>query len=280
MIRNNQRKAFTLIELLVVIAIIAILAAILFPVFAKAREKARQTTCASNEKQLGLAFLQYAQDYDECFPQGLVVVNSFTPNGWSSEIYPYVKSKGVYTCPDDTTISTGGNVPMSYIYNRNIPFPVYFGLASSTAKFNAPTMTVLLCEAQGATGDPSTYPDVIGVTDGAYMCNWSAGSTLATGNNLGSRGGVFNDASCGVSAASWTPLTGRHTNGSNYLFADGHVKDLRPDLVSSGIDYEAGQATSSAQDALSVCSGGTACQAAGTAGTINGNPVVATFSRI
>ncbi len=63
-----KRTAFTLIELLVVIAIIAILAAILFPVFQKVREKARQTSCASNEKQLGLAFLQYNQDYDETFP--------------------------------------------------------------------------------------------------------------------------------------------------------------------------------------------------------------------
>ena len=70
-----QRRGFTLIELLVVIAIIAILAAILFPVFAKAREKARQITCTSNEKQLGLAFLQYVQDYDETYP-------STYCNGW------------------------------------------------------------------------------------------------------------------------------------------------------------------------------------------------------
>lgn len=115
----KQRNAFTLIELLVVIAIIAILAAILFPVFAAAREKARQTTCASNERQLSLAVIQYVQDYDEMFP--IVASQNFTtlgppifrtdnavdqgsPNdtyGWIECIYPYVKSTGVFICPDD-----------------------------------------------------------------------------------------------------------------------------------------------------------------------------------
>src|ERR1035437_5810752 len=100
-----HRLGFTLIELLVVIAIIAILAAILFPVFAKAREKARQTSCASNEKQLGLAFMQYAQDYDERFPCGYEQVNLPITYGlgWGGEVYPYVKSTGVFTCASDTT---------------------------------------------------------------------------------------------------------------------------------------------------------------------------------
>src|SRR5580658_7657312 len=92
-----MKKGFTLIELLVVIAIIAILAAILFPVFAKAREKARQTACLSNEKQLGLAEMQYTQDYDETFPS----TNDYG-TGWAKTIYPYVKSLGVFACPDDT----------------------------------------------------------------------------------------------------------------------------------------------------------------------------------
>ena len=79
---NSRRTGFTLIELLVVIAIIAILAAILFPVFAKVREKARQTACLSNMKQLGLAFVQYSQDYDEMNPDG---VSWYYPggNGWA-----------------------------------------------------------------------------------------------------------------------------------------------------------------------------------------------------
>jgi len=93
-----KRNGFTLIELLVVIAIIAILAAILFPVFAKAREKARQTTCASNLKQLALAVIQYTQDYDETPPCGMtlpVVAGNgyyYFGVGWGGQIYPYVKS--------------------------------------------------------------------------------------------------------------------------------------------------------------------------------------------
>src|SRR6201990_1309136 len=89
---SGTRAAFTLIELLVVIAIIAILAAILFPVFAQAREKARQTSCLSNEKQLGLGVLQYVQDYDEVFP----MANSTNwANGWAIVTQPYVKSYAV-----------------------------------------------------------------------------------------------------------------------------------------------------------------------------------------
>jgi len=93
------RHGFTLIELLVVIAIIAILAAILFPVFARAREKARQASCQSNEKQLTLGFLMYAQDYDERLPGQITWTNSGTEYTWHSKIFPYIKNVPVYTCP-------------------------------------------------------------------------------------------------------------------------------------------------------------------------------------
>src|ERR687894_734491 len=107
-----QPGGFTLIELLVVIAIIAILAAILFPVFAQAREKARQATCLSNCKQIGLASNMYVQDYDETFPahdwpsgegrhslpDGRVFQGHL---GWPLLFYPYIKSKGVFVCPSD-----------------------------------------------------------------------------------------------------------------------------------------------------------------------------------
>ena len=95
----RARFGFTLIELLVVIAIIAILAAILFPVFAKAREKARQTACLSDAKQMGLAFLQYNQDYDERNPSG----TQPSALGWAAQLYSYVKSTSLYQCPDDPT---------------------------------------------------------------------------------------------------------------------------------------------------------------------------------
>jgi len=103
----KTRSGFTLIELLVVIAIIAILAAILFPVFAKVREKARQTSCASNEKQLALGVLQYLQDYDSYYPLGNQGKDmggwvGFTTNSWQSLVMPYIKSTNVFYCPDDS----------------------------------------------------------------------------------------------------------------------------------------------------------------------------------
>jgi prepilin-type N-terminal cleavage/methylation domain-containing protein len=109
MSRRTGRHAFTLIELLVVIAIIAILAAILFPVFAQARDKARQTSCLSNLKQIGLGLMMYVQDYDEKYPGALQAVP--TINGGSTadqrmpldmQILPYVKNDQIWTCPSDS----------------------------------------------------------------------------------------------------------------------------------------------------------------------------------
>lgn len=111
-------RGFTLIELLVVIAIIAILAAILFPVFAKAREKARQTACLSNMNQLGKAMEMYKSDFDTFYPPATVVVGSLTAGGaqraWPSLIYSYVQSQGVYVCPSATDAGQGTD-------------PVYYG---------------------------------------------------------------------------------------------------------------------------------------------------------
>jgi prepilin-type N-terminal cleavage/methylation domain-containing protein/prepilin-type processing-associated H-X9-DG protein len=96
--RANARHAFTLIELLVVIAIIAILAAILFPVFAQARDKARQTACLSNTKQMSLGVIQYTNDYDELLP--VIGDNAQCRGRWQWQIYPYVKNPDVFTCPN------------------------------------------------------------------------------------------------------------------------------------------------------------------------------------
>jgi prepilin-type N-terminal cleavage/methylation domain-containing protein/prepilin-type processing-associated H-X9-DG protein len=163
----KRPNGFTLIELLVVIAIISILAAILFPVFATAREKARQTSCLSNEKQLGEGFLQYTQDYDEQLP-------SVNPAGaqagdgtayttgvsWASKIYTYVKSTGVYTCPDDPTTATAlgypvvaGGVTVSYLFNVDLVDTTNYNDSavphSGPYAQTAPASTVMLTECRG-----------------------------------------------------------------------------------------------------------------------------------
>lgn len=159
-----MKRGFTLIELLVVIAIIAILAAILFPVFARAREKARQTSCLSNCKQIGLAYMQYAQDYDETYP---VWRNNMGTTGgddvyWYEAIYPYVKNDQVYTCPSRKNRAVG--------YGQNCDHMGY-GSSSSTgtpvnmADVDYPAQTLLFCDNESTCSycphrwilNPSTY---------------------------------------------------------------------------------------------------------------------------
>ncbi|MCE5241118.1 DUF1559 domain-containing protein [bacterium] len=155
---RRARSGFTLIELLVVIAIIAILAAILFPVFAKAREKARQSSCLSNLKQLGLACLQYAQDYDECFPYYYHFAvagynDGVSANGISdySGLIPYIKNLQIFACPSlrptptYTYGSSGVVITTNYLFNNYIHLngpPSYNSLGAITS----PAQTVLMAE--------------------------------------------------------------------------------------------------------------------------------------
>src|SRR5690348_3358416 len=129
-----KRNAFTLIELLVVIAIIAILAAILFPVFAQARERARAISCISNTKQIGLAVMMYAQDYDETYfwnpwpgspsaqsPYMDPYLNIPQPTqGWYDMLQPYVKNQGIFKCPSNN-LQPGGAGDGSQFYIGNYP---------------------------------------------------------------------------------------------------------------------------------------------------------------
>jgi prepilin-type N-terminal cleavage/methylation domain-containing protein/prepilin-type processing-associated H-X9-DG protein len=153
---RNRSNGFTLIELLVVIAIIAILAAILFPVFAKAREKARQASCESNERQVGLAILQYVQDFDEHFPCG----EQFAGNngagsgiGWAGTVQNYIKSTGVFKCPDDSTATSGLFVPDSYAANGNL---IGSPAGGALASLGAPASTVMVVE---ITNNPADLSD-------------------------------------------------------------------------------------------------------------------------
>ncbi len=207
MLGRHRAVGFTLIELLVVIAIIAILAAILFPVFAKAREKARQISCASNERQLGLAFAQYTQDNDEYLPSatdgggggakvlgGWMYFSQFTastvaPSGTfdptQGSIYPYVKSRQVYLCPDDTVGQQSGD---SYAMNGcAVSSSGQPRLGKILAAFDAPASYLLLTEE----ASPNATTDS---TDDGY---------LDPGNSIASM---------------------RHTSGVNVAFVDGHVK--------------------------------------------------------
>lgn len=270
----KRESAFTLIELLVVIAIISILAAILFPVFATAREKARQTTCASNEKQLGLAALQYTQDYDEMFPQVCVGTVSGSPaswgEGWAGCIYPYVKSVGAYACPDDTTsnllIGSVTCYPVSYSINGNLCARTWHlnAFAGVTSKLTAPGSTVMLAEISGLAVAIDT-PQEGGYINNATSYNHSAASIGY--NNIPWDGtgdhqlaGVLNQTGWTPGYA-WTvaqgPQFGRHSDGSNYLLCDGHVKWLKASQVSGG-QVAQNNSPSSPQNTASVLAAGTA----------------------
>ncbi len=283
--QTRPRSGFTLIELLVVIAIIAILAAILFPVFAKAREKARQITCASNEKQLGLAFFQYGQDYDERFPIGAYPFNGGQPiyvgAGWAGEVYPYVKSIGLYKCPDDATVGTA-TYPgvVSYAMNMEVARNDGGRISGATASMQGVSATVLLFEIRGDGGvnitDPQEKGGVLpsgggnGLGFSGARCSFTGDENAATPMLTGyMNGSVSNDAR--YAGGYDNKPGGLHSDGSNYLFTDGHAKWLRPASVSPG--STAGSPTSNQVDGN---------YAAGTQGKFanNTSSPTATFSPI
>ncbi len=229
--RLTPNAAFTLIELLVVIAIISILASILFPSFARAREMARRTSCLSNEKQLGLAFFQYVQDYDEQLPSaavgadaagkqgGWIYYNKFAadsrtgPAGYDPRygaIYSYVKNAQVFVCPDDSKGRYNGN---SYAVNGcafdGSPTPAMpFVYGKTLAAFDSTSSWIMLMEECEDAGDISGDS-----TDDGYFLP----PTNGLGGNL---------------------ISTRHIDGSNVTFMDGHSKYHRPSqIVGAGYIY-------------------------------------------
>jgi len=226
---SHSRRAFTLIELLVVIAIIAILAAILFPVFAQAREKARQATCQSNLKQIGSALAMYVQDYDETYPitdgAGNQPAALWTqpPDArgkptvarlgvWATTLQPYVKSYAIYACPScpvDNTLLPNPvapghqEVPISYTYNGQIA-------CSNLASIQAPTRCISFWEGWGKLA----------------FRNY-AGSNPEL-NFAGPPHPRYGQVDCEMSVAGTDsippPTYFIHGRGGNYLFCDGHAK--------------------------------------------------------
>jgi len=225
-------RGFTLIELLVVIAIIAILAALIFPVFSQAREKARQTGCVSNLRQLGTAFAMYTQDYDELLPGatdgppgagisgGWMFYSLFpanpVPKSYQparSSIFPYVKNAQVFVCPSDSQGQASGD---SYSYNDCVVQRGPAGLhpGKSLAAFDATSSWMLL-------GEEASYNDTNDQQNGSV--NVQRDSTDDAYFNL-EYGNFFAE---------------RHTNGSNLLFLDNHVHWYRTGQIVTG-KYQTG----------------------------------------
>lgn len=235
--RNSKtERGFTLIELLVVIAIISILASILFPVFARARENARRSSCSSNMKQIGLAFMQYTQDYDEQLPTAGSPSGIVPPNVWDVAISPYAgikvapgSSPMIFRCPSDSAAEGKRSyaVPYWQNYATDTGATMVFGDSSGVTPFvfqgvklasiPEPATTLLMVERPSSPANvPSSDPTYVNNVFGAYSNGYVYGPFQ---DNPGP-GVIGQDQSM--------PGKCTHFDGWNYLFTDGHVKWLRP----------------------------------------------------
>jgi prepilin-type N-terminal cleavage/methylation domain-containing protein len=225
-----RRRAFTLIELLVVIAIIAILAAILFPVFARARESARRSACLSNMKQVTSGFMMYTQDYDETFPfmanGDIANYATATRACWINGLMPYVKNMGVWWCPSTTRHATA---PPNAISDTNY---YYNGHASgkSLAAIERPAESVLFVEWMYRTANTGLRPaptHLCGVPNPGSSCPTTTHANSEWGSNH-----VPGDArTTGIGAQAYI-------RGANWPFADGHVKfRTHSQMIKDWVDY-------------------------------------------
>jgi prepilin-type N-terminal cleavage/methylation domain-containing protein/prepilin-type processing-associated H-X9-DG protein len=250
---QSHRSAFTLIELLVVIAIIAILAAILFPVFAQAREKARQITCVSNEKQMGLAVLQYVQDYDEYLPLAQYADTAGQNHDWGGAIDPYVKNglsvtpgaitgkTGIWRCPSFPTVQDdnyGINDQLSPTKN-DIAVAGYH--VNSIAAIGEPAGKIIVLEK--GQGNAGGFPVFYSEEDSWEFNGYFDLSGSCTGPNDNNSASSFDwddpigpNPSAATLAAGWEGPAGsprfRHQSMCTSLFVDGHVKPIRKGQMS------------------------------------------------
>jgi len=202
---KSMKRGFTLIELLVVIAIIAILAAILFPVFARARENARRTSCSSNTRQISIALKSYIQDYDELFPPSTMPAGAQYV-GWADASQSYIKSQQIFQCTSETTDPTtaSGGDYTDYFYNQNLS-----GQNESALTFVSNTIML---------GD--------GTPANAANCATGPGTTPPTGCYAW----VSNENGLQTPPNNYST---RHLDGANYAFGDGHAKWLKPTRVTA-----------------------------------------------
>ncbi len=239
---RSSIKAFTLIELLVVIAIIAILAAILFPVFARARENARRASCQSNLKQIGLGLTQYSQDYDERMPRSWFGIDKDASGlgryKWMDAIYPYVKSEQIFNCPSDTANASRTDVTknalykyhdgsvsdsMGYNYGSYGSNNTYYNIGpAALPPFSSAATLSAIAEPSTTIWVGDTLPtDSTNAAYHAFEFNWATRADQPTATvTVGSVPAlVGTSSSIGVAA--------RHLETTNLLYCDGHVKSVK-----------------------------------------------------
>jgi prepilin-type N-terminal cleavage/methylation domain-containing protein/prepilin-type processing-associated H-X9-DG protein len=252
----KSQRGFTLIELLVVIAIIAILAAILFPVFARARENARRTSCLSNLKQIGLGAMQYVQDYDEKYPPSYLITAQTPPDGlqwsggawfWQQIIYPYVRSRQIYFCPSAGITTTtpywghyGASQGIFIGYDTSVPAPPAAtpGPTLSMASVNKASETYMIMDSGGYDPYPTSSGGVLSSNGWRYLpgAYKHAGVACLAGQSY--------TADC--------QNEGRHFDGLNMAFADGHAKWLKSvTVIQEAKKYNGSTHPASAWDPLS-----------------------------
>jgi prepilin-type N-terminal cleavage/methylation domain-containing protein/prepilin-type processing-associated H-X9-DG protein len=213
---RKTTSGFTLIELLVVIAIIAILAAILFPVFAQARAKARQAACLSNQRQIGTAMLMYAQDADETYPLRQADIEPFAtgaPN-WIKGIMPYMKSYEVLRCPDSVDATASGT--------KQGPIPV--GDSSSSVQGNAVVMERPIADVPSVASIIFLGEENIRVSRALLRPRPNTPTDFVNYNSWhGYEPGTTNER-----------YNSQHSGGGNLLFCDGHAKWRKFETITSG----------------------------------------------